>query len=65
MSPLEVFFACGFVSTFAVALIASWMRYLPAIVSFYRIFVNRLEQLNPQVDILGRFKTYNVERRQA
>lgn len=42
MSPLEVFFACAFVSTSAVALIVSWMRYLPAIVSLYRILVARL-----------------------
>ncbi len=65
MSPLETFFACGFISTFAVALISTWLRYLPTIISLYRIFANDLEQLNPQRNILTNFKAYDVERRQT
>lgn len=65
MSHLETFFACGFVSTFAVTLISTWFRYLPAIVSLYRIILSSLEQPRHKEDISLRFKTYHLERSQA
>ncbi len=65
MSTLEIFFACGFISTFAVALIVTWVRYLSALISLYRIVINYLEQFDPQKYILPKFKNSNLERRQS
>ncbi len=65
MSTLEIFFACSFISTFAVALIATWVRYLSAFISLYRIVINYLEQFNPQSYVLPKFTNYNLERRQS
>ena len=63
MSVIEIFFTCGFISTSAVALLATWLCYLPNFISLYRIVVNHSEQFNPQLDFLPKFKTYNIERR--
>jgi hypothetical protein len=65
MSPLETFFACGFVSTFAVAILATWFRYLPTLISQYRILVDRLERLVPEQYMTHKFKLYAVNDRQA
>jgi hypothetical protein len=35
MSSLETFITFGFISTFAVALLATWFRYLPNLISLY------------------------------
>jgi len=45
MSPLEKFFAFSFVSTFAVAILATWWRYLPTLIAFYRSAI-RDDRLN-------------------
>lgn len=65
MSVLEIFFTCSFLSTSAVALLITWLRYLSNLISLYRIVVNHLEQFNPPLDFLPKFKTYNIERRSA
>lgn len=65
MSHLETFFACSFVSTFAVTLIATWFRYLPVIVSLYRTVLSSLEQPRYKEDISLKFKTYELGRSQA
>lgn len=47
-TPFETFFAFGFVSTFVVALLATWVRYgLPLLISLYRTLVCRLYNWNP------------------
>lgn len=40
MSPLETFFAFSFVSVSAVAMLATWWRYLPTLIAFYRTVVS-------------------------
>jgi hypothetical protein len=40
MSPFETFFAFGFVCTFALALIATWLRYLPTLIALYRMLAH-------------------------
>jgi hypothetical protein len=44
MSLLEKFFAFSFFSAFAVAILATWWRYLPTLITFYRSVIrdNRL-----------------------
>lgn len=39
MSAMENFFAFGFISVFAVFLLATWFRYLPTLVNLYRIIM--------------------------
>lgn len=65
MLPLETFFACSFVSTFAVAILATWFRYLPALISRYRIIVDYLDRLIPEQYMTHKFKFYAVNDRQA
>lgn len=36
MSPLEQFFIFSFISVFSVALLSTWLRYLPTLISLYR-----------------------------
>lgn len=44
MSPFETFFALGFVSTLACALIATWFRYVvPRLISLYRTLAYYME----------------------
>ena len=65
MPPLETFFACGFVSTFAVAILATWFRYLPALIFLYRILVYHLERSSPEKYITHKFNFSVVNDRQA
>lgn len=65
MSSFETFFACSFVSTFAVALIATWFRYVPALISLYRIFLYRWSQPTPENYTTHKFKFYIPSDRQA
>lgn len=65
MSVLEIFFTCSFISTSAVALLATWLRYLPNLISSYRVIVNHLEHFNPQLNFLPKFKVHKIERRSA
>lgn len=47
-SPFETFFAFGFVSTFVVALLATWFRYgVPLLISLHRTLARRLYNWNP------------------
>lgn len=39
MSPLETFFAFGFVSTFAVVILATLWYYLPTVTALYSILI--------------------------
>lgn len=48
MSPLETFVAFGFISTFAVALLATWFRYLPKLISLYRNIAYQWNQPSSQ-----------------
>lgn len=61
MSPLETFFTCSFVSTFAVALIATWFNYLPTLISLYRVFIHRWSQSSPDTYITSepKFRVIN------
>lgn len=36
MSPLEQFFIFSFISVFSVAILSTWLRYLPTLISLYR-----------------------------
>lgn len=65
MSPLETFFACGFISTFTVAILATWFRYLPTLIFRYRILVEHLERLVPEQYMMHKFKLHAVNDRQA
>jgi hypothetical protein len=44
MSPFETFFSVAFVSTASVALLATWYRYLPTLITLYRFLVCKLNQ---------------------
>jgi hypothetical protein len=44
MSPCETFFAFGFISTFTVALLATWFRYMPTLIALYRVIVYQWNQ---------------------
>ena len=48
MSPLETFFTFSFVSTFAVALLATWFRYVPRLISLYRVLAYQWNQPSSQ-----------------
>ncbi|MBV9388030.1 MAG: hypothetical protein JOZ78_16525 [Chroococcidiopsidaceae cyanobacterium CP_BM_ER_R8_30] len=50
MSNFETFFAFSFVSTAAVALLATWFRYLPVLIVTYRSLSYQLEQSAPKPD---------------
>ena len=65
MSVLEIFFACSFISTFAVALLATWLRYVPNLIFSYRVTINHLEHFNPQLNLLPKFNAHKIERRSA
>ncbi len=65
MSVLEKFFICSCVFTFASALLATWVRYLPTFISLYQLIVNYLEQFNPKLDFLTEFKAYPINRKQV
>lgn len=48
MSASETFFAFGFISTFAVAIVVIWFGYVvPQLISQYRILVYHLYHWNP------------------
>ncbi len=47
MTPFETFFAFGFVSAVAVALLATGYRYMPTLISLYRILVYQWKQPIP------------------
>lgn len=46
MLPIETFFACGFVLSFAINLLSIWWYYLPKVISLYRLLIDQLEQSN-------------------
>jgi len=48
MSPFETFFYVAFVSTAAVALLATWCRYLPTLIALYRFLIYQLNQTEPE-----------------
>ncbi|URD50876.1 MULTISPECIES: hypothetical protein [Chroococcidiopsis] len=50
MSILEKFFTFGFVSTFSVALIATWWRYIPSIIATYRKIMSKYGQVELTVN---------------
>ena len=41
MSALEKFFTFGFVSTFSVAIVATWWRYVPNVINSYRKIMSK------------------------
>lgn len=41
MSPLEQFFTFSFISVFSVAILATWFRYLPTLISAYRTVLRK------------------------
>lgn len=51
MSPLEQFFAFSFISVFSVAILATWFRYLPTLISVYRTVSRKNRQ--PSEKYLG------------
>ena len=58
MSPFETFFAFGFVSILAVALLATGYRYMPTLIAFYRIIVYQWHQPIPPKYALDNLKFY-------
>jgi hypothetical protein len=44
MSVLEKFFTFSLISTFAVAFLATWWRYVPGIVAYYRKAMTKYRQ---------------------
>lgn len=65
MSPLETFIAFGFISTFAVALLATWFRYLPTLISLYRKLAYQSNQPSSQKYGLDKLKFSVVNDGQA
>ena len=60
MSPFETFFAFGFVSILAVALLATGYRYMPTLIALYRILVYQWNQPIPPKYALDNSKLYKV-----
>lgn len=56
MSLFETFFAYSFVSTLAVALLATGYRYMPTLISLYRIVVYQWKQPIPSKYALDNLK---------
>lgn len=56
MSHFETFFAFGFVSTMAVALLATEWRYMPTLIALYRILVYQWNQPIPSKYALDNLK---------
>jgi len=44
MSALEKFFTFSFISTFTVAFLATWWRYVPSIIAYYRRSMSKYAQ---------------------
>ncbi len=57
MSPFETFFAFGFISTFAVALLATWFCYVPTLIALYRTLAFQWNQ--PGTEKYLKFYTVN------
>lgn len=65
MSPFETFFAFGFISTFTVALLATWFRYYPTLIALYRVIVYQWNQQESEKCTLDELKICSANDGQA